>query len=267
MSFEQTNDSSKPAHLHLWRGVGGEVDLNCDLGESIGNDGLIMPFISSANIACGYHAGDEKTIWQTIELAIKYKAAIGAHVSFLDKENFGRREMNLPLEEIYELTTQQLIILKEIADSFDIKIRHVKPHGALYNMSAKDPTLAKTIAAAIKDFDHNLILFGLSGSHSINEAKAIGLNTASEVFGDRTYQDDGTLTPRSQLNALIENTDKAIQQVLQMITTGTVTTASGKQIPIVAETVCIHGDGKHAVEFAKNIYQKLKQNNIGIKAI
>jgi UPF0271 protein len=226
-----------------------------------------MPFISSANIACGYHAGDEKTIWQTIELAIKHKVAIGAHVSFLDKENFGRSEMNLPAEQVYELVTQQLLILKEMADSFDIKIKHVKPHGALYNMSVRDAILAKTIAAALKDFDESLILFGLSGSHSIKEAKTIGLKTASEVFADRTYQDDGSLTPRTQPNALIEDTDKAMQQVLQMITKGTVTTVSGKQISVAAETICIHGDGKHAVEFAKNIHDNLKQHNIDIKAI
>lgn len=243
------------------------VDLNCDMGEGVGNDELIMPYISSANIACGYHAGDEKTIWSTIELSIKHKVAVGAHVSFLDKENFGRSEMKLADEEVYDLITQQLIIIKEIADSFDITIRHVKPHGALYNMSAKDKTLAKTIATAVKDFNDGLILFGLSGSHSIDEAKVIGLKTASEVFADRTYQDDGSLTPRSQPNALIESTEKAIQQVLQMITKGTVTTVSGKQIPIVAETICIHGDGKHATAFAKNIFDNLKQNNIGIKAI
>ncbi len=206
------------------------IDLNCDMGEGMDNDELIMPFISSANIACGYHAGDEKTIWQTIELALKYNVAIGAHVSFLDKNNFGRKEMNVSPEEIYELVEQQLIILKEIADSFDIKVHHVKPHGALYNMSAKDPALAKAIALAIKDFDENLVLFGLSGSHSIHEAKAIGLKTGSEVFADRTYQDDGSLTSRSQSNALIKNTDEVVQQVLQMINEGTVTTISGKII-------------------------------------
>jgi 5-oxoprolinase (ATP-hydrolysing) subunit A len=259
----ELNDSSQVSPFGGDLEGAGAVDLNCDMGEGIGNDELIMPFISSANIACGYHASDEKTIWQTIELAIKHKVAIGAHVSFLDKENFGRSEMNLPAEQVYELVTQQLLILKEIADSFDIKIKHVKPHGALY----KNAMLAKAIAAAIKDFDGSLILFGLSGSHSIKEAKAIGLKTASEVFADRTYQDDGSLTSRSQPNALIEDTDKAIQQVLQMIKKGTVTTVSGKQISIAAETICIHGDGKHAVEFAKNIHANLKQHNIDIKAI
>jgi UPF0271 protein len=257
-------DSSKAPSL---RGGLGEVDLNCDMGEGMGNDEFIMPYISSANIACGYHAGDEKIIWKTIELAAQYNVAVGAHVSFFDKDNFGRSEMNLPAHEIYDLVTQQLIILNEIADSFSVKISHVKPHGALYNMSARDAALAKTIAQSVKDFEENLVLFGLSGSHSVEEAKAIGLKTASEVFADRTYQEDGSLTPRSQAGALIEDTGKAIQQVLQMIKEGTVTTITGKQIPIVAETICIHGDGKHAAAFAKKIYENLKQNNIGIKAI
>jgi len=243
------------------------VDLNCDMGEGIGNDELIMPFISSANIACGYHAGDEKTIWKTIELALKYKVAVGAHVSFLDRENFGRSEMKLPAAEVYDLITQQLIIIKEIADRFSLKLNHVKPHGALYNMAAKDAGLAHGIASAIKDFDERLLLFGLSGSHSINEARAIGLRTVSEVFADRTYRDDGSLTPRSQPNALIEDLEKSIKQVLQMINHRTVTTTSGKTIPIVSETICIHSDGKHAAAFAKNISENLKQNNIAIQSI
>lgn len=246
----------------------GEVDLNCDMGEGAGNDELIMPYITSANIACGYHAGDETTAWQTIESAINNNVTIGIHPSFLDRENFGRKEMDIPAPEVYELITQQLIFFNEIAGSFDKKIHHLKPHGALYNMSAKDPALAKSIAQAAYDFDAgNIILYGLSGSHSIHEGKALGLKTVSEVFADRTYQNDGSLTPRSQQGALIEETDKAIAQVLQMIQTGTVTSISGKQIPIAAETICIHGDGKNAVSFAKTIYEHLKKNNIVIKAV
>ena len=235
-----------------------KILLNCDMGEGIGNDEIIIPFINAANIACGYHAGNSTTMWQTVELAIKHKVAIGAHVSFLDKENFGRSEMQLSTDEVYELVSQQLIILNEITAELDVKINHVKPHGALYNMSAKDVALATVIAKAVKDFDSNLILVGLSGSHSISEAKKIGLKTASEVFADRTYQDDGTLTPRSQLNALIEEVDKAVKQVLQMTNEGTVTTLSGEIIPIIAETICIHGDGKQAVEFAKTIHSAVK---------
>jgi 5-oxoprolinase (ATP-hydrolysing) subunit A len=236
------------------------------MGEGMDNDVLIMPFISSANIACGYHAGDEKIIWQTIELAIKHKVAVGAHVAFLDRENFGRKEMNLDIAEIYDLVIQQLVIIREITDSFDIKLNHIKPHGALYNMSAKQIPLAKTIAQAARDFDESLVLFGLSGSHSIKQATAIGIRTASEVFADRTYQDNGNLTPRSQPGALVEDDDTAIQQVLQMINKGTVRSVSGKQVPIKAETICIHGDGVHAAAFAKKIHANLKQNHIDIKA-
>lgn len=254
----KSNDSSESSPLRLWRGAGGEGgkggEVNCDMGEATGNDEFIMPFITSANIACGYHAGDSATMWQTAELALKHNVKIGAHPSFLDKKNFGRTEMKMDHEDVYDLVTQQLIILNEIVTGLDTRLHHVKPHGALYNMSAKDAGLANTIAKAVKDFDASLILYGLSESHSISEAKAIGLTTASETFADRTYQDDGSLTPRSQPNTLIEDADKVVQQVLQMIKEGTVTTVSGKIIPVIAETICIHGDGIHAVEFAKAIH-------------
>ena len=228
--------------------------INCDMGEGVGNDELIMPFIHSANIACGYHAGDAATMQQTVELCLKYKVAIGAHPSFFDRENFGRTEMKLE----QDLISQQLFILNETVAGFDTKLLHVKPHGALYNMSAKDSLLAKTIARAVKDFDASLIVVGLSGSYSVSEAKALGLKTANEVFADRSYQDDGSLTPRSQSNAIIDDTEKVVQQVVQMINEGTVTTISGKKIPIVAETICIHGDGKQAVDFAKAIHNAIR---------
>jgi UPF0271 protein len=258
------NDSSKAPY------AGGglrEVDLNCDMGEAIGNDESIMPYISSANIACGYHAGDENTIWETMELAKKYNVSVGAHPSFLDKENFGRKEMDLSSGDIYELVAQQLILFDEIASDVDTSMQHVKPHGALYNMSAKNISIAKAIANAVKDHNTHLVLFGLSGSYSISEAKAIGLKTASEVFADRSYQDDGSLTSRSQPNALIEDTGKAIQQVLQMVKKGRVTTLSGKIISIVAETICIHGDGKHAAAFAKQIHEALMNEGIKIRPV
>jgi UPF0271 protein len=228
------------------------------MGEGMGNEELIMPFITSANIACGYHAGDAASIHQTIKLCIKNNVAIGAHPSFYDKENFGRNPINLPLQEVYELIIQQLVILTEIAAPDNTTLHHVKPHGALYNMSAKDVSIAHVIAKAVKDFDSHLILFGLSGSLSIKEADKIGLQTASEVFADRTYQDDSSLTPRTQAGALIEQKDKMILQVLQIVNEGTVTTQSGKKISILAETICIHGDGKHAVEFAEAIYSTFK---------
>ena len=235
-----------------------QAGINCDMGEGIGNDELIMPFIDAANIACGYHAGDVQTMQQTMESCIKYGVAIGAHPSFFDKENFGRREMQLPLDDLYELITQQLIISSEIAGIFEKKITHVKPHGALYNMSANNALMANAISKAVYDFDPLLVLYGLSGSHSITEANATGLKTASEVFADRSYQDDGSLTPRSQPGALLEDVNKVVQQVLQMTKEATVTAISGKVIPIVAETICIHGDGEHAVEFAKAIRHALQ---------
>jgi len=231
------------------------------------NDAGVMPFISSANIACGYHAGNEKTLWDTIRLAKENNVAIGAHVSFLDRANFGRSEIVLPVATIYELVIQQLIIIREIADSFEMKLNHVKPHGALYNMAARDAGIAKAIAEAVRDFDHNLMVYGLSNSLSIKEANAVGLRTANEVFADRAYLDDGSLVPRSQKGALIEDDKKAIEQVLQMIHKKTVITQSGKEIPILADTICIHGDNAHAAVFAKSIYETLKQNQVVIKVL
>jgi UPF0271 protein len=233
------------------------ADLNCDMGEGIGNDALLMPFIHSANIACGYHAGDVDTMKQTLELCLRHGVKAGAHPSFLDRENFGRREMLLESDEIYDLVSQQLFLLNEIATDMDVKLHHVKPHGALYNMAANNPALARTIALAVKDFDPGLVLLGLSGSVAITEAKKIGLTTASEVFADRSYREDGSLTPRSEPGALLEDTATAVKQVLEMMEKGTVTTVSGKRIPVLAETICIHGDGKLAVELARALYTAL----------
>ena len=236
-----------------------QCDLNCDLGEGIGNDEAIIPFVSSVNIACGFHAGDDITMSKTILLAKKFGVAIGAHPSFDDRENFGRLDMQLSVKEIYELVQKQIRILRSIAAKQDTVLQHIKPHGALYNMSAKNVTIAHAIALAVKDDDSGLVLFGLSGSHSIKEAQRLGLKTKSEVFADRTYLDDGNLTPRSQPNALITDARQAVAQALQMIHKKTVTTVSGKTIPVVAETICIHGDGPHAVEFAKAINEALRK--------
>ena len=242
------------------------IDINCDMGEGMSNDEIIMLYISSANIACGYHAGDEETMKRTVELAIQNNVAIGAHPSFFDKENFGRKEKQLPSSEIYDLVSEQINILDKIAKEQGAGLSHVKPHGALYNISAKNTEVAKTIAQAVKDFNNNLILFGLSGSRSINEARKIGLKTANEVFADRTYQDDGSLTHRSQQGALIENTDRLLSHVLKMINDSAVIATSGKEIPVVADTICIHGDGNFADLFAKTIYDVLKKENIKIES-
>jgi len=250
------------------------IDINCDMGEGIGSpvspsgrDEMIMPFISSANIACGFHAGNEEIMKHTIRLAQQNNVVIGAHPSFFDKEHFGRTEIQMTADQVYDIIILQLRIVKKIAEHEHAKLHHVKPHGALYNMSAKDPAIANAIAHAVKDFDEELILFGLSGSHSIKEAAKQNLRTASEVFADRTYQDDGTLTPRSQANALVEDTAKSVIQVLQMIKDGTVTSTNGHNVSITADTLCIHGDGKNATALARAINQSLKQSNIDIKAI
>jgi len=243
-------------------------DLNCDMGEGIGNDAALMPFITSANIACGYHAGDESTMRSTIMMAKNAGVVVGAHPSFFDRENFGRTEIkDIRPQQVYELVSAQIKILHKIADDCNTHLHHVKPHGALYNMAARDAALSMAIAHAVYDFDKTLILFGLSGSYLISEAKTMGLKTASEVFADRTYQDDGSLTPRSKSNALIEDEEQSISQVIQMVKKGTVTSTSGKEVPIVEETICLHGDGKRAAAFANAINKKLKADNITIKAI
>ena len=229
------------------------------MGEGIGNEELLMPFINSANIACGYHAGDETTMQQVIELCLKHNVNIGAHPSFLDRENFGRTEIQLSFSAIYELVKDQLTLINKIALHCAGKLHHVKPHGALYNMAAKDATLAKTIAQAVKDFDASLIYYGLSGSVMITEATHLGLQTANEVFADRTYQTDGTLTPRSFSNALLSNVDDAVKQVIKFIKENKVVTVTGEEIIVQADTICIHGDGQHAVDFAKAIYYQLHE--------
>ena len=242
------------------------IDINCDLGEGIGIDELIMPYISSANIACGYHAGNENTMKQTVEICKKYNVAVGAHPSYPDRENFGRTDMLLHPGEIYEMIVKQINSLEKIAEETDVPVHHVKPHGALYNMAARDKMLAPFVALAILDTNSKYILYGLSGSYLIKEGKNLGVKTASEAFADRTYKDDGMLTPRNKTGALIEDADKVVAQVLQMVKEGTVTSTNGKKIPIVAETICIHGDGEHAVEFAKAIHSALKQEGIQIKS-
>jgi UPF0271 protein len=227
------------------------IDLNCDMGEGIGNEAAIMPFITSANIACGYHAGDEFTIKETIQLCLKHNVKIGAHPGFADKPNFGRAPIQLNDAELYKLVYDQLIIMKRACDDLGAVLHHVKPHGALYNMAAKDEGTSKIIAQAVYDFNPDLVYYGLSGSVMIDAAKTVGLKTANEVFADRTYQPDGTLTPRTHHNALINNVEVAVRQIRQIIVEQSVTTVDGSIIPLKADTVCVHGDGKHALEIVK----------------
>ncbi|MEQ1643694.1 MAG: 5-oxoprolinase subunit PxpA [Pyrinomonadaceae bacterium] len=243
------------------------IDLNCDMGEGCGSDSELMSYISSANIACGYHAGDADTMKRTIDLALENGVAIGAHPGYTDRENFGRTSMKLPVTEIHKLVTDQIAELNEIAGRCGGRLSHVKPHGALYNQAARDTELAAAIAEAVRDFDDSLVLYGLANSISISTAANLGLKTANEVFADRTYQTDGSLTPRSEPNALITDEATAVDQVLDMIKYGRVRSTEAIMIPIVADTVCIHGDGEHAVDFARAINSELRRNGVTIFAI
>lgn len=243
------------------------IDINCDMAEDVGNEKKLMPFISSANIACGYHAGNEELMKATVDLCLKYNVAIGAHPSFPDRKNFGRTNMDLSLEEVGKMVTDQLQMLRNITDAQGGRLHHLKPHGALYNMAAKDQALASCIALAVKNFDPSLILYGLSQSVMISEAEKINVKTANEVFADRTYQSDGSLTPRSNPNALINDEYLAVAQTIQLIRDNKVNTLNGEEIYLKADTICVHGDGKHAIEFVKLIYSKLEKEKIRIKPI
>ncbi len=248
-----------------------KIDLNSDLGESfgaytIGNDGKVLQFISSANIACGFHAGDPHVMKNTVQLALANNVAIGAHPGLEDLRGFGRRTMNITPEEAYDITLYQVGALAGFVKSEGGKLQHVKPHGALYNMAAKDAKLADAIAEAIYKLNPELILFGLSGSQLIKAGERIGLKTASEVFADRTYQSDGSLTPRSKPGAVITDDEKAIKQVLKMAKEGLVTTVEGKDIKVKADTVCVHGDGVKALEFTNRIRQALAKEGITVSS-
>lgn len=244
-----------------------KVDLNCDMGEGCGNDAELMNYVSSANIACGFHAGDASTMSETVDLAIANNVAIGAHPGYRDAENFGRTAMSLSPKEVIEIVIDQIVALKEICEKRGANLHHVKPHGALYNQAAKDKELAAAIARAVASVDRTLILYGLPGSYLISEAEDAGLISASEVFADRTYRRDGSLTPRTEPNALIEDANESIKQVLQMIESQSVTATTGDTVRVRAETICIHGDGIHAVEFAKKLSRTLEERGILIQPI
>lgn len=233
----------------------------------MGNDSVLMELISSANIACGFHAGDATIMRKTAQLAIEKNVAIGAHPAFPDLQGFGRRNMQLSSQEVYDICVYQIGAMFGTVRALGGKLHHVKPHGALYNMAAKDANLARAIAQATKAIHHDLILYGLSGSHLIIEAEKIGLRTASEVFADRTYQNDGSLTPRTQANAMIESTQAAVKQVIMMIEKQAVISTEGQEVALKADTICIHGDGIHAVEFARELRNTLLSRNIFIETI
>ncbi|QKG52311.1 LamB/YcsF family protein [Hymenobacter sp. BRD67] len=247
------------------------VDLNCDMGESfgawtLGQDAEIMPLITSANVACGFHAGDPGVMRQTVQLALRHGVAIGAHPGLPDLVGFGRRNLDISPQEAFDMTVYQLGALAAVVRAEGGQLHHLKPHGALYNMAATNAKLAESIAEAIYKVQPELTLYGLAGSELTKAGEKIGLKTAHEVFADRTYQGDGTLTPRRQPDALITSADAAIAQVLRMVQGGWVRTQQGPEVAIRADTVCLHGDGAHALDFARQLRTALAQANIEVRA-
>lgn len=242
------------------------IDLNADLGEGCANDEALLQLVSSANIACGFHAGDAQTLRQSIRWALQYGVAIGAHPSFPDRENFGRTRMQLPPETVYAQVVYQLGAVAAVARAEGGVMVHVKPHGMLYNQAAVEPALAEAIARAVKAVDPALRLVGLAGSELIRAGEKLGLATRQEVFADRGYQADGTLVPRGQPGALIEDDEQALTQTLDMVRHHRVRTLEGTWAAVRAETVCLHGDGEHALSFARTLRERFAVEGINVSA-
>jgi 5-oxoprolinase (ATP-hydrolysing) subunit A len=248
------------------------VDINCDMGESfgaytLGRDQEILAYVTSANIACGFHAGDPATMRKTVKMAIDNGVGIGAHPGLQDLIGFGRRDMDISPKEAYDMVVYQIGSLWGFVRAEGGRMQHVKAHGSLYNMAAKNYGLAEAIAEAVYKVDPELILFGLAGSELITAGKKAGLRTASEVFSDRTYQSDGSLTPRRQPDALILEDDLAVKQVIRMVNEGKVLSRQGVDVAIQADTVCIHGDGVHALEYARTIVTSLTDTGIKVQSV
>lgn len=248
------------------------VDLNSDLGESFGRytlgmDDKIIPLITSANVACGYHASDPVVMGKTIAMAKEAGIRVGAHPGFPDLMGFGRRNMAVSPEEAKAYTTYQLGALDAFCRAHEMKMQHVKPHGALYNMAAKDYTLSRAICEAIAEFDSNLIVLALSGGELAHAARDMGLRTALEVFADRAYEEDGSLVNRRKEGAMITDEEEAIARVVRMIKEKKVTAITGKDIPIQADSVCVHGDGAKALAFVERIRDTLTAEGIEIRSL
>lgn len=242
-----------------------EIDLNADLGEGAGSDEALLGLVSSANIACGWHAGDAKTMRQCVRWALEHGVAIGAHPSFPDRENFGRSTMHLPPEEITANVLYQIGALAAIVKAEGGTLAHVKPHGQLYNQAAKEPELAEAIVEAVRRFDPSLKFFGLAGSGMIEAASRAGLTPVEEVFADRGYMADGSLVPRSQPGALIEDEEQSLAQTLSLVRDHQVRAIDGSIVAVNAQSVCLHGDGAHALAFARRIRDRLTSEGIAIK--
>ncbi|TAM61663.1 MAG: LamB/YcsF family protein [Rhodanobacter sp.] len=247
------------------------IDLNGDLGESfgawrMGEDAALLALVSSANIACGFHAGDPDIMRQTVALAIAHGVAIGAHVALPDLQGFGRREMAVTPAEAHALTLYQIGALHAFARAAGTRLAHVKPHGALYNMAARDAALAQAIAHAVRDFDPQLRLFALAGSALIDAGRSLGLAVAAEAFADRRYRSDGALQPRREAGAVIEDVEQATAQALGIARDGSVLTVDGGSLRMQADTLCLHGDGAHAVPFAHAVRAALRAAGLRIAA-
>ena len=248
------------------------VDLNADLGESFGRytlgmDERILPVVSSANVACGFHASDPVVMEKTVLLAKQAGAAVGAHPGYPDLMGFGRRNLAVSPAEARAYILYQLGALDAFLRPLGMKMRHVKPHGAFYNMAAADYALAKAVCGAVRDFDPSLVLLGLSGSELIRAAEDAGLAARSEVFADRAYEEDGTLVPRGRPGAVVTDEAEAVRRVVRMVTEGKVTAVTGKDVPIRADSVCVHGDGEKAVLFAQSVRKALEENGVRISAM
>lgn len=237
------------------------IDLNCDVGEGCGFDEPLMALVTSANIACGGHAGNVATMRETAALARCFGVKVGAHPGFADREHFGRRECQLPERELTFLIQSQVEALRAFT-----AVTHVKPHGALYNQAARDRTTADVIAAAVRSVDPSLALFGLAGSELIRAGRRHGLRVVEEGFADRTYRSDGSLTPRSDPRAVIDNVKACVGQVLQIIRKGSVQALDGSLVPLQAQTICVHGDEPHCVTFAAALRGALETAGVRIAA-
>ncbi len=249
-----------------------EVNINCDLGESskfcsTENDPLLLKIVNSANIACGYHAGDKQTMEKTIKISKENGVSIGAHPSFNDPENFGRKRLNLPSGEISKLIIDQINILSNIATNSGTKVTHVKPHGALNNMACEDYELARIISESIIQVNKDLIFLVPTGSQMEKAGKKLGMKIATEIFADRNYEDDGNLVSRSKNNAMIIDPEVAKKHVIKMIENQALNCYSGKQIPCEIDSICVHGDGKSAVSTAKEIKEGLIKSGIILKSL
>lgn len=239
------------------------IDLNCDFGEDFGVYKLediseILKYVSSVNIACGFHAGDPTTMKHAVELAIQHKVKIGAHPGYPDLLGFGRRDMDLSPGEVYDLVLYQIGALSGYLNRYGEKLHHVKPHGALYNKAARCPETSRAIAKAVYDFSPNVKLYALANSVTVDVAKEIRLEVFEEAFIDRTYEEDGSLTSRKKENSVIADEAQALTQAFQIIREKVVTTINNKEIPMRADTLCIHGDNEHALRFVRSIYEKLQ---------